>query len=786
MIKEFFSLVSHEQQQASDKARQEMSAAYAAAKRLNGGVYHCDSPINLSAVVQTSGGTKHSFPLPGGRAMGREGFCQGLGLGLAITSPTCHSIEYVPELNGYWLELKGIDKSGTEATSFVLVLEGKEGKEAIHLTFTLSQRQMFDGYNAAKNQPKKALVYTEPIELKDQIQVKGTTQSCFSLPGGRSMGREGFCQGLGLGRSITSPTCHSIEYVPELNGYWLELKAKDKNGMEVRTFVLVDDIAAGQSAIRLTLSPIQRALFDSYQEAKRTSPRVLQLELRDLVGAQNYSKATWLTPSGDTLKSNKSLSLPKDKDLASFTATQIHYLGDERFVIWATARYSDGGLQKVRLLSTNEDLSVIGATETYSAQTCKGFALDRYAAHLAALAGILGAEANPYYPGSKLTGENYVPNMRIAEAICHSKWGGDADEVFKYILRYGRMMRWHGITGGSVLLANPSHCDTLRDAAQTAGQELAFQIGVATLIDWAKAIIQTPPPVAAELETLQALADLGLEEALKARRYSPTIENAALTDTLTTPSTSWQDRITTLTTQESYEALTAALDQHLNVHSLYWEEPYHLTLVKCCSYLLENRGGLTTAQHDEVKQKVLTLYPELSDYTGAWRTLESEAAALISSRQTLTLVRFNLAETLNTLKTPKIPRPETQSQEPNMRGAGKIIEIPELRAFEHEGNNVTAKTLEAYLTQAESLQQSHPNNTSQIADTALKAVCKILAADERYWRSSQTLAGYKNDIIPTQQDLPKLHQELDSFDKAVTLLSRIEKLYTAGDEDQGS
>ncbi len=758
---------------------------YNAAKSSPNQIVKFKNPIALDdQIVLAEGGTQSCFALPGGRTMGREGFGKGLGLGGRISSPTCHSIEFSPQHKGFWLELKAQGKNGALITSFVLVAECKEGKEAIQLTLTPSQRQMFDGYNAAEIHPNQTLIFKYPIALDDQITLAtGTTHSCFALPGGRAMGREGLGKGLSLRYRISSPTCNSMEFSPALNAFWLYLAAKDANGAMVSSYVLVDKLAAGKGAVRLALTSTQRNLFDSYQTAKRTSSLILDLELRDLVGSQNQSKARWLTPSGETLKIQKSLSLAADRELSSFKATQLSHLGDDRFVIWTTAQYADGGVVKVRLLSSNDNLTVVGATESSSAQSCKGFALDRYAAHLAALANFPTAYANPYYPGSALTGENYMPNMQIGSTICHSKWGGDAGEVFEYILRYGRMMRWHGISNGLVLLASQMQREALQTAAAQAGDALSFNIGVDALTAWGNRSITSPPDIAAELNTLQALADLALDYALKERRYNPTIEKSDLTPSLTTPPASWQERIGTLTTQESYETLLLALDNHIRVHSPFWEESYHLTLAKSCSFLLENRGELTADQHAKVKEKALILYPELENYIGAWRTLASEVSDSMPRRnQALQLVEFKLAERLTELQTPKAPTPKTPLEKTSPRRFGAVIEIPELRAFEHAGNNVTAITLSSYIAQAEALKQNHPNATSQIADVAFKATCRVLAKEISYWTVSETLASYKTELTPTHEELPKLQNELRDFEKAVTLLTRIEKLYETPDQ----
>ena len=262
---------------------------------------------------------------------------------------------------------------------------------------------MFDGYRNAKNQPDSRVKFGNGINLGEQIRTSGCTQSCFALPAGRTIGLKGYNQGLGLCTDITSPTCQSMQYDSELQGYWLELRAQNKGAAEVTSYVLVDESIEGAEAIKLTLSPVQKLLLDGYRLSRLASSSVnYTCEIRALVGAQNQIKIGWLKPDGDTLLQLKSSSLNKTRPLSSFTTTQFHHLGDDRFVIWATAKYEDGGTQRVRLLSSNDGLEVIGSAETNSAQVLKGFALDRYAAHLAALARLPSAVANPRFTAQHL------------------------------------------------------------------------------------------------------------------------------------------------------------------------------------------------------------------------------------------------------------------------------------------------------------------------------------------------------------------------------------------------
>ena len=738
-------------------------------------VVQLESSVALDDQISLNGVTQRAFALPGGRSLGREGAGRGLGLVEDITSPACCSIQYDSELKGYWLELTAKDKSQQVVSSFVLVSVDKNGAEAIVLTLSSSQRAMLDAYRIALKQPNQVVQLESAVALDDQIRARGVTQNCFALPGGRSLRQEGLHRGLGLGRNITSPSCRSIQYAPSLKGYWLGLQAIDQNGRRVESYVLLDEKAGGAEAIQLTLTPDQKAIFDAYQFARASdSATTLNIELRSSIGAVNLAKASWLKPSCETIGQGKSISLSKTRPLTSFTATQIHHLGNDRFVIWTTAKYADGGIQHVRLLSSNDGLTVIGQSENDSAQICKGFALDRYAAHLAAVAKLPSAVANPSFKGSALTGENYVPNMKALETVIHAKWGKQPREVLDFILSYGRMMRWHGLPVGCMLLADDTHHEALLAATTAAAEELKFNLGISTVAQWAGAVMKEMPNIKGELDKLQVMADLGMEVELKSQSYSPTLQNMATGPT--TPGVDWQTRVETLTTQDGYDVLTETLDKHLTVHSPSWEEPYHMQLAKCCSYLLENKGDLTLAQHDAVKSKVLSLYPELADYPDAWRTLDSEAARNMPRNQDLTLTKFDLVATLEALKAPRISTPP-QSDDTPERGTGHVIEIPALRDFIHRSNSVTETTLSAFLSEAAELKVSHPENTTIIANAALYAACKVLANEEKYWRASPKLAEFKNGAGLARKDIPMLQNDLAKFRSMSHLLNRIDDLF---------
>ena len=737
-------------------------------------VVQLESAVALDDQISPSGVTHCCFAIPGGGSLGQEGMSRGLALGGDITSPACSSIQYDSELKGYWLELSAKDKNEQVISSFVLVSEDKDGAEAIVLTLSSSQRAMLDAYRTALKQPNQVVQLKGAVALDDQINPRGTTQVVFALPGGHSLGKEGVNRGLGLCKNISSPSCRSIQYDSTLKGYWLGLQAIDQNGERVETYVLVDEKAGGAEAIKLTLTPDQKAIFDAYQIAKASDIAfTLNIELRSSIGADNYAKRSWLKPSCETIGQQKYISLSTTCPLASFTATQIHHLGSDRFVIWATAKYADGGVQHVRLLSSNDGLEVIGQSENGSAQICKGHALDRYVAHLAAIAKLPSAVANPSFKGSALTGENYLPNMKALETVIHAKWGKQPREVFDYILSYGRMMRWHGLPVGCMLLADDTHHEALLAATTAAAEELKFNLGISTVAQWAGAVMKEMPNIKGELDKLQVMADLGMEVELKSQSYSPTLQNMATGPT--TPGVDWKTRVEALTTQEGYDVLTETLDKHLTVHSLSWEEPYHIQLAKCCSYLLENKGELTLEQHDAIKSKILSLYPELADYPDAWRTLDSEAARNMPRNQDLALTKFDLVATLEALKAPTLSTPPQPADTPE-RGTGHVIEIPALRDFIHRSNSVTEKTLSAFLSEAAELKANHPENTTLLANTALYAVCKVLANDERYWKVSPKLAEFKDGTRLTLEELPTLRSELSEFRSALACLKSVEDL----------
>ncbi len=253
--REFF-LVSHMQRHAAEAAQQAMGEVYAAARSLNGKTYHCNPPVNLAAVIRTTlGCTQKSFPLPGGFTIGAAGLGKGLGLGKSLSYPTCRRAKYDAILKGYWLELRAKGRHDLEITSFIFVVAGRVGKGAIPLTLSPSQRQMFDGYRSAASKPDEVVKFRRPIALDDQIdRTNGTASDMFAIPTGRSVGREGRGRGLGLCKRPVSPACYSMRYAPRLNGFWLELRAKNKLGLEFSSFVLVQTSKAGKDAIRLTLT----------------------------------------------------------------------------------------------------------------------------------------------------------------------------------------------------------------------------------------------------------------------------------------------------------------------------------------------------------------------------------------------------------------------------------------------------------------------------------------------------------------------------------------------------
>jgi hypothetical protein len=281
------------------------------------------------------------------------------------------------------------------------------------------------------------------------------------------------------------------------------------------------------------------------------------------------------------------------------------------------------------------------------------------------------------------------------------------------------------------------------------------------------------PNIKGELDKLQVMADLGMEDELKSQSYFPTLQNMATGPT--TPGVDWQTRIEAFTTQDGYDVLIETRDKHLAVHSPYWEEQYHIQLAKCCSYLLENQGELTSQQHDTIKSKALALYPELATYPGAWRALDSEAARTMPRNQSLQLTKFDLAATLETLKAPRTSTPPQPDDKPEP-GTGHVIEIPELKDFIHRSNSVTKKTLSTFFSAAATLKSTYPENTAVLADTALYAVCKVLANEEKYWQASPKLAEFKNGTRLNLEDLPTLRSELSEFKSAVAWLKSVTDL----------
>ena len=160
--------------------------------------------------------------------------------------------------------------------------------------------------------------------------------------------------------------------------------------------------------------------------------------------------------------------------------------------------------------------------------------------------------------------------MRALDTVLHAKWGGQPVEVFnKYVKKYGRMLLWHRLPVGCFLLADDTHHEALVTATIKASEKLKFRMGINTLAHWASTVSAASPNVVAELNKLQVLADLGMEDALKAQSYTPTLESHSQGPQA--ESTDWRTRIDSLLTQDRYEELLATLHKHAEVHFPYWK-----------------------------------------------------------------------------------------------------------------------------------------------------------------------------------------------------------------------
>ncbi len=726
-------------------------------------VLQLEKPVTATEIIQANGTAQHTLLLPALKGIGAQA---GLGLPYQSTEPKLHSIQYDSVAKGYWLEISAKDRLGATQTCFVLLSEDKEGLDAVLLKLSPANKALYDGYRKAHSSPNIAVPFKKPADASEVIRENGVSQMTLLLPALKGIGVN---TGLGLPCPSTEPKLYSVQHDPKHKGYWIQLGAKNIEGEIKFSYVLLseDPTKEGMEAVLLVFNPEQRQVWELYRNEPKAA---LPAEIRAIIGTRNCLNRSFPLPNGNSLRYKKSMSLKKDQPLSSFTITQTKDLGGDRFLFFATAKYENGTIQHVRLLISNSGVEVINQSERESAQICKGFALDRFVAHIAAVGKVPDAKTSPAYCGSALTGQVCVPNMQALSTIIHSKWAKDPVEVFRdYILPYGRMMRLHNLPVGCFLIADDTHQEALRDALTAATHELKFNAGITTVHQWAETVSRTSVQVAEELNVLQALADAGLEEDLSSRHYSPTLAPATQVVPL---QTNWKERVRSFSEPEAADALFETLEKDLSVHSLYWEEQYHLSLAKHLSLLLEETEA--HPQRREIEERVYRFYPELRDYPGAWRALDSDAAAQMPRSASLTLSRFEIAGTLDALKAPKSsPLPD----EPKA-GAGKVIEIPELREFCHRGSAINRDAIDAFIAEAADLKTRHPNNAFLLGDTCLAALCRILGQDQALWQSSPTLSQIKsNEISPTQIHLTPLMLELRSSRWAIQSLNRISKIY---------
>jgi hypothetical protein len=309
--------------------------------------------------------------------------------------------------------------------------------------------------------------------------------------------------------------------------------------------------------------------------------------------------------------------------------------------------------QVIVLVSKTELIASSGPSE--SADIQKGLALDRYLSHLLAQADIL-AWQDRRYAGSALTRENFEPNVTSGATAIHAKWGGNTHDVLRYLLAYERMRRWcpESIEAVIHLLATEDHAEWTvplrRELESTLGvtrQQLTLQ----SLASFANDTLNTSiEEVQREIRLLETLAANGFIEQLRGRAYQRQLGRAARLNvsSVTSPGLDWQSHVAELATADNYEILTAALEQHVSHHSLFWERDYHLTLVRHCSYLLAEclqQSDLSTPQKEQIRNLIIALYPELERYPDAWRLLQDEAGVLEGSaegQRIPTLTSFDL------------------------------------------------------------------------------------------------------------------------------------------------
>jgi hypothetical protein len=599
------------------------------------GSFTSNPPIDFSELIQKNGTAQQAFLLPGG---GSLPVGTGLGLVLNISNPRLLAAFKDPELNATWLNLAA-DKNGLEIQSYVLLDNQISDKEALLKVYSPAQFNLYSAYCAVRT--TDSFIPDPPLELSDLFGKRGGTQNTFLLPGGDCLPH---CTGVGLVRDISNPRLVEALKDPDLNATWLKLAA-DKNGLELQSYVLLDNEKSGKAALLKVYSPAQFNLYSAYCAARATGSFTSNppIDFSELIQKNGTAQQAFLLPGGDSLPQGTGLGL------GEVIAPKLHevlLVKEGLYRLHITGTKPDGAQRSSYLLVNSSGIVSQGKSDIELAQLEKGRCFDRYLAHLVADAKIEGLCAQEYL-GSVLTHERFRPNISLTAplAILHGKWGLDPQDVLDYARRYIRMSRWNGYPGpqeGEAAANAPLITFVLARDAKFAEIEQAFQscedifkrpLVLKTAAGWHSDLSKTSSSreIEVEIERIETLAAWGLVEDLKAKSYLPSLPYGShlVAEESTLNAQSMCERVDKLLSPESIDGLIVDLDTHIETFSPYWEKAYHLELAAHCSYLLdsindssnEKTRAIAPAIKEQLKQRVLKLYPELSSYPGAWKVL---------------------------------------------------------------------------------------------------------------------------------------------------------------------
>ena len=199
-------------------------------------------------LILPNGPLKGSFLLPNGEKLVDD---SAIGLpSRTCINPKLLGLEYSAKDNGYWLLFTGDNDKGETKESWVLVSNGKSGREAI-TSFKPHQKEQHDLYRKAKESPG-LIPFPNPDSVRnDLIGAHGELQNSFLLPNGQTLGD---VAPIGLRRSCINPKFHELKYSAEDKGFWIKISGTSKSGRTKAVEILVSDDpnVSGEEAILRT------------------------------------------------------------------------------------------------------------------------------------------------------------------------------------------------------------------------------------------------------------------------------------------------------------------------------------------------------------------------------------------------------------------------------------------------------------------------------------------------------------------------------------------------------